>query len=52
MQKLPFKKENILLVDDRKDNIEMASSMGWKTINATGLELDKIKKGIEEFLNN
>ena len=50
--KLPFKKENILLVDDRKDNVEAAASIGWKTIHATGLELDRIKREIEEFLNN
>ncbi len=48
---LPFKGKNILFIDDRKDNIEAASKMGWETLQATGLELDKIKHKCEEFLN-
>ena len=49
---LPFKKEDILFIDDRLDNIESANKMGWNTLQATGLELDKIKNTCEDFLNN
>lgn len=48
--KLPFEEKNILFIDDRKDNIEAASNIGWNTLQATGLELDKIKIACEEFL--
>ena len=49
--KLPFNKEDILFIDDREDNIKMASSLGWNTLQATGLELDKIKNKCIEFIN-
>ena len=49
-QHVPFKKEDILFIDDREDNINMAKEMGWNTLHATGLELPRIKSGIEEFL--
>ena len=49
--KVPFKPKDILFIDDRKDNIESASLMGWNTFQVTGLELDKIKQRCEEFLN-
>ena len=49
---LPFKPENILFIDDRKNNIDSAKEIGWNTLQATGLELDKIKNTCEEFLNN
>ena len=49
--KLQFKPEDILFIDDRKDNVETASMIGWKTLQATGLELDKIKKVCFEFLS-
>ena len=48
---LPFKPENILFIDDRKDNVETASKIGWETLQATGLELNIIKQKCEEFLN-
>lgn len=48
--KLPFEAQNILFIDDVKDNIESALSMGWNTLQATGLELGKIKQKCEEFL--
>lgn len=50
--KVPFEKENILFIDDRKDNIESARNMGWNVLQTTGLELDKIKEVCEKFLNS
>jgi HAD superfamily hydrolase (TIGR01549 family) len=49
-KQLPFEPQNILFIDDREDNIESASKMGWNTLQATGLELNKIKRKCEEFL--
>lgn len=48
--KLPFNPKDILFIDDRKDNIEAASKVGWNTLQATGLELDRIKEKCESFL--
>ncbi len=50
-EKLPFKKEDILFIDDRTDNIITGSRFGWNTFQSTGLELDKIKEKCEEFIN-
>lgn len=50
--KVPFKKEDILFIDDRTDNIESAKKCGWNTLQTTGLELDKIKRTCEEFIKN
>lgn len=50
-EKLDVKPENILLIDDTKENIEAAKGLGWKTCMATGNELEKIKKEVEKFLN-
>ena len=50
--KLPFKPDNILFIDDRIDNIESASKIGWNVLHTTGLELDKIKEVCEEFLKD
>ena len=47
---LDFDCENILFIDDREDNILIANSLGWNTLQATGLELDRIKSRVEEFL--
>jgi len=49
--KLPFEPKDILFIDDKKDNIDAAARFGWNTLQATGLELDKIKQKCEEFLN-
>jgi HAD superfamily hydrolase (TIGR01509 family) len=49
--KLPFDKKDILLIDDRSDNIEMAKEFGWNAFQATGLELDKIKEVCENFID-
>ena len=49
---LPFDPGDILFIDDRKCNVDAAKEIGWNTLQATGLELDKIKNKCEEFLNN
>ena len=49
--KLPFDKNDILFIDDKTMNIESAKKFGWNTLQATGLELDKIKEEVERFLN-
>ena len=41
--KIPFNSEDILFIDDRQDNIDMAKEFGWNTLQATGLELEKMK---------
>lgn len=46
-----FKPENILFIDDREDNIMVAKKRGWNTLQATGLEFNKIKKACEDFLD-
>lgn len=48
--KLPFKKEDILFIDDLQKNINTAKEIGWNTCQATGLELNKIKQVCEEFI--
>lgn len=48
---VPFAPEDILFIDDKKINVDNASKAGWDTLQATGLELDKIKEKCEEFLN-
>lgn len=42
---------NILFIDDKEENFEIPKKMGWKVIQATGHELDKIKNKVYEFLN-
>lgn len=49
-EQLSFDKQDILFIDDRKDNIETAKNFGWNGLQATGLELDKIIKECEVFL--
>lgn len=50
--KLPFSGEDILFIDDRSDNVDAALKAGWNALQATGLELSRIKEKCEEFLNN
>ena len=50
VEKVPFNSENILFIDDKQDNIDMAKEFGWNTLKATGLELEKIKKCCECFI--
>lgn len=47
-----IKPENILFIDDSKENIETAKQLGWNTCNTYGYELDKIKEKVKEFLSN
>lgn len=49
-EKLPFNPEDILFIDDRQNNIDMEKEFGWNTLNATGLELEKIKACCENFI--
>ena len=43
--------ENILFIDDSKENIEVAKKRGWNACLATGHELDIIKEKVNEFLS-
>ena len=45
-----LKPENILFIDDSKENIKTAQKLGWNTCNATGEELDFIKESVNNFL--
>lgn len=44
--------ENILFVDDKTENIDMAKQRGWKTCQAKGKELEKMKTYVKAFLNS
>jgi len=50
-EKVPFRPEDILFIDDKQVNVDMAEKAGWKTLKAIGLELDKIKECCEKFIN-
>ncbi len=50
IEKIPFNSEDILFIDDKQDNIDMAKKFGWNTLKATGLELEKIKDCCENFI--
>ena len=45
-----YSKDNILFIDDRKDNIEEAQSKGWNTILATGNDFEYIRKKCYSFM--
>lgn len=45
-----FDWENILLIDDRQDNIDMAKEFGWNAFKTTGLELEKIIECCNKFI--
>ena len=49
-ENIPFNPEDILFIDDRQDNVDMAKKFGWNTLKATGLELEKIKECCENFI--
>ena len=49
--KIPFNKEDILFIDDREDNVRVAQEFGWNAFKLTGLELDKIREVVNNFLN-
>ncbi|MEG1059880.1 MAG: HAD family hydrolase [Clostridia bacterium] len=42
---------NILFIDDSRDNILMAKKRGWCTCQSYGYELDIIKKSVVDFLD-
>jgi glucose-1-phosphatase len=50
MQKLKLKPNNILFFDDKLVNIMAARKMGWQAYQVTGLELNKMKSIVEDFL--
>lgn len=41
----------ILFIDDVEENLEIPKKIGWKIIQATGHDLEKIKNKVNEFLN-
>lgn len=45
-----FETNNILFIDDDKDNVLMAEKRGWNVCRACGYELDKIKNEVYRFL--
>ena len=50
-KKIPVGPKDILFIDDKQNNIDMAKEFGWNTLKATGLELEKIKENCEKFIN-
>ena len=50
IEEIPFNGEDILLIDDRQDNLDMAKEFRWNTLKATGLELEKIKDCCDNFI--
>jgi len=50
-KQLPFNKGDILFIDDALENINVAKNYGWNAFQTTGLELEKIKKACEDFIN-
>lgn len=49
-EELKTNPENILLIDDTKENIDAAKRLGWNTCQATGNDLDLIKKVVNNFI--
>ena len=47
-----IKPNNIIFIDDIEKNLEIPKAKGWHTCQATGLETEKIKEEIKNFLNN
>ncbi len=50
LDNVDFDPKDILFIDDREDNVNMARELGINAMQATGLELDRIKSRVEEFL--
>lgn len=44
--------KNILFIDDLENNIEVANSLGWNTLLATGKDFNKIKGICYEFVRD
>ena len=49
---VPFVPEDILFIDDKDGNINMAKSMGWQTLKATHNDFALIKEECENFIDN
>lgn len=45
-----YSKDDILFIDDRKDNIKEAQSKGWNTILATGNDFEDIREKCYSFM--
>ena len=43
--------KDILFIDDKMRNLNVAKARGWNTCCATGNEIEKIKNDVEKFLN-
>ena len=52
MDNVPFAPEDILFIDDKDGNINMAKEMGWNTLKATHEDFDLIKEECESFIDN
>ena len=50
LDNVEFDAKDILFIDDREDNVNIARELGINAMKATGLELDRIKSRVEEFL--
>ncbi len=50
-ENIPFSKKDILFIDDKEENIKAAKEFGWQVLLTSGLELNKIKKACEKFIN-
>ena len=46
-----FKPNEILLIDDKLENVKTAKRLGWNAYQSTGLKLEKIKKVCDKFLS-
>lgn len=51
LENLGISPKDIFFIDDDINNILMAKECGWNTCQACGYELEKIKNGVEQFLN-
>lgn len=49
-EELKVDPENILLIDDTKENIETAKRLDWNMCQATGNDLDLIKETVNNFI--
>lgn len=45
-----YSKNDILFIDDRKDNINEAKSKGWNTVLATGSDFEAVRKECYSFM--
>lgn len=45
-----YSKDDILFIDDRKDNIKEAKSKGWNTVLATGSDFEVVRKECYSFM--